>query len=202
MSPKLKPIEQSGFSAPKLEKSDAELLLACRSGDETAWNALVERFQRLVSAVPRRAGLSEDLTAEVFQEVFLALFEKMDDIEQPDRLRAWLVTTAKFKTWRIVSREKVGVKYIEEADDEENFFEIPDDSPLADAVLIELEEQHKVRTAVNSLDERCQKMLTMLYLTEPSASYVEVAHTVGVSETSISPLRARCLKKMLKILTN
>jgi hypothetical protein len=45
-------------------------------------------------------------------------------------------------------------------------------------------------------------MLTMLYLTEPSASYAEVAQTVGVSETSISPLRARCLKKMLKLLTS
>lgn len=195
-------IEQSNFAAKTIEKSDAELLLACRRGDEAAWQALVERFQRLVCAVPRRAGLSEDLTAEVFQEVFLTLFEKMDDIEQPERLRAWLVTTAKFKTWRLVSREKVAPKSFEESADEENFSEIPDNAPLADEILVELEEQHQVRTAVNLLDERCRAMLTMLYLNEPAASYAEVARAVSVSETSVSPLRARCLKKMLKILTN
>jgi RNA polymerase sigma factor (sigma-70 family) len=194
-------LENPAFTASTIESSDAQLLEACRRGDETAWNALVQRFQRLVAAVPRRAGLSEDLVAEVFQEVFLALFEKLDSIEQPDRLRAWLVTTAKFKTWRIVSKEKISQNIPEETDDEESFFEITDEAPLPDEVLIELEEQHLVRTAVGELDERCRIMLTMLYLNETGATYAEVAQIVGVSETSISPLRARCLKKMLKILT-
>lgn len=190
------------FAATVLQKSDAELLTACRHGDEAAWQSLVDRFERLISAIPRRAGLSEDLTAEVFQEVFLTLFEKMNDIEQPERLRAWLVTTAKFKTWRVVSREKVGINAANKIDeDDETFFEIADVAPLADAVLIELEEQHKVRTIVAALDERCRIILTLLYLTEPAESYAAVAEKVGVNETSISPLRARCLKKMLKMLT-
>lgn len=194
---------QQKFKPSALNRADADLLNGCRRGDESAWNALVERFQRLVAVVPRRAGLSEDLVAEVFQEVFLALFEKMNEIEQPDRLRAWLVTTAKFKTWRIVSKEKISQKNSDlEETDAESFFEIPDNSPLAEDVLIELEEQHLVRTAVLNLDERCRIMLTMLYLNDPSASYAEVAATVGVSETSISPLRARCLKKMMKLLSN
>ncbi len=194
---------ENNFTASSLERTDAELVEACRRGDEAAWNALVERFQRLVSSVPRRAGLSEDLVAEIFQEVFLALFEKLDSIEHPERLRAWLVTTAKFKTWRMVSREKVSRHlpgYAEEA--EETAFEIPDEAPLPDELLIELEEQHLIRTAVNNLDERCRQMLTMLYLSEIAASYAEVARAVGVGETSVSPLRARCLKKMLKMLTN
>lgn len=196
-----KEIEKPNFKAAALEGSDAELLAACRNGDEEAWNLLVERFQRLVAAIPRRAGLAEDLAAEVFQEVFLTLFEKMEEIRQPERLRAWLVTTAKFKTWRIVSKEKISNKSFNE-DEEDTFFEIADTAPLAEDVLIELEEQHLVRTAVASLDERCQTILKMLYLNEPAASYAEVAGIVNVSETSISPLRARCLKKMLKLLTD
>lgn len=196
-----KEIEKPNFKAAALERSDAELLAACRNGDEEAWNLLVERFQRLVAAIPRRAGLAEDLAAEVFQEVFLTLFEKMEEIRQPERLRAWLVTTAKFKTWRIVSKEKISNKSVNE-DEEDTFFEIADTAPLAEDVLIELEEQHLVRTAVASLDERCQTILKMLYLNEPAASYAEVAGIVNVSETSISPLRARCLKKMLKLLTD
>ena len=194
--------EKSNFAAAALGCSDAELLAACRRGEEAAWNSLVERFQRLIAAIPRRAGLSEDLAAEVFQEVFLTLFEKMDEIQQPERLRAWLVTTAKFNTWRIVSKEKISNKSANEDNEEATFFEIPDSSPLAEDVLIELEEQYLVRAAIANLDERCRTILTMLYLNEPAASYAEVAGIVSVSETSISPLRARCLKKMLKLLTN
>lgn len=195
--------EQNSFRASRIERDDAELLRACRAGDDAAWIELVDRYQRLIASVPRRAGLSEDLVAEVFQEVFLALFEKMDDIEQPERLRAWLVTTAKFKTWRLVSREKISQNhFVETEEDDAASFEIPDSAQLPDEALIELEEQHLVRTAVGKLDERCRQMLTMLYLNEPAASYAEVARAVSVSETSISPLRARCLKKMVKLLQN
>src|SRR5262249_3367333 len=82
------------------EETDNDLLLPCRNGDETAWEALVRRYQRLIYSIPRRSGLDEDQSAEVFQEVFTTLFEKLDRIEEPDRLHAWLVTTARRKTWR------------------------------------------------------------------------------------------------------
>ncbi len=84
------------FLARVLDKSDAELVAACRRGDESAWNELVNRYHRLIITIPRRAGLSEEQAADVLQEVFLTLFEKLDDIEQPDKIRSWIVTTAKF----------------------------------------------------------------------------------------------------------
>ena len=47
------------FPAKNLGKDDADLLRACRRGDETAWNALVDRYQRLIFTVARRTGLGE-----------------------------------------------------------------------------------------------------------------------------------------------
>ena len=77
---------------------------------------------------------------------------------------------------------------------------IRDKAPLADDMLIELEEQHLIRTALKELEERCQQILSMIYLQEPAASYSDVALRIGVGESSISPLRSRCLKKLEKIL--
>ena len=37
--------------------SDEDLFRGCGRGEESAWEALVRRYQRLVYAVPRRAGL-------------------------------------------------------------------------------------------------------------------------------------------------
>ena len=173
---------------------------ARRRGDQMAWDTLVDRYQRLIYAVPRRAGLSEEQASDVFQEVFLTLVEKIDEIEQPDRIRSWMVTTAKFKTWGLIRGSK-GFYAPETNEEMENeMASIADTSPLADELLIELEEQHLIRTALTELEERCQKILSMIYLTDPAASYLEVAAAVGVGETSISPLRSRCLKKLEKVL--
>jgi RNA polymerase sigma factor (sigma-70 family) len=188
------------FPARELARTDIELVTACRRGDQAAWDALVDRYQRLIYAIPRRAGLTEEQCDDVFQEVFVTLFEKLDGIKQPDRIRSWIVTTAKFKTWGVVrGRDTFAAETEEEMEAE--MAGIPDAAPLADEQLIELEQQHLIRTAMAQLDERCRKILSMLYLSGDAASYAEVAAEIGVGETSISPLRTRCLKKLEKILT-
>ena len=184
-----------------VDNSDAELVRLCRAGDQAAWNELVGRYQRLIYAIPRRAGLSDEQAADVFQEVFLTLLQKIDDIEQPDRIRAWMVTTAKFKTWSIVRGEKGFYSPETNEEMEAEMANLRDNSPLADDMLIELEEQHLIRSALKRLEERCRQIISMIYLRDPAASYVEVAKAIGVGETSISPLRSRCLKKLEKILS-
>ena len=189
------------FSSRILEKSDAALIKACQRGDEQSWDELVERYQRLIITIPRRAGLSEEQAADVFQEVFLTLFEKLDEIEQPEKIRSWLVTTAKFKTWGAVRGEKNLYAPASEEEMEYEMNSLADESPLADEALIVLEQQHSIRAALAQLEKRCRMIISMIYLREPAATYAEVAEAVGIGETSISPTRARCLKKLAKILT-
>ncbi|HEX8845417.1 MAG TPA: sigma-70 family RNA polymerase sigma factor [Pyrinomonadaceae bacterium] len=184
-----------------MERSDGDLLLACRRGDESAWEALVRRYQRLIYTIPRRAGLNEDLAADVFQEVFSTLFQKLDEIEQPERLKAWIVTTARRKTWRLIQRENLSQRSENETEEgEEELNRLPDNAPLPDEVLMRLEEQHNVRSAISELDERCGKLLTLLFYRDEPPPYSEIAAQMGTSEGSIGPTRARCLQKLLRLL--
>lgn len=180
-----------------MQPTDKELLISCRRGDESSWQALVDRYQRLIYAIPRRAGLNEDQAGEVFQEVFVTLFEKMNEINEPDRLHAWLVTTARRKTWRLLSKERSLTK-TGDADDEA--LAVVDSAPLPDETLVRLEEQHRIRTALDDLDPRCRELLTMLYYQIEPPPYSEIAAALGTPEGSIGPTRARCLKKLMKLL--
>src|SRR5687768_15940332 len=129
-----------------LTQTDEQLVALCRRGEEGAWEALVRRYQRLIYAVPRRAGLDEDAASEVFQEVFTALLESIGSIEQPSRIQAWLVTTAKRKTWRAIGRAKAMRPFGgDEGDEQSEMYELADERVLADEALAKLEEQHTVR---------------------------------------------------------
>jgi RNA polymerase sigma factor (sigma-70 family) len=185
-----------------MELGDKELLQACRNGDQAAWEALVSRYQRLMYAIPRRAGLDDDQAADVFQEVFATLIQKLDDIDQPERLRSWLVTTARRKTWRLISKGRATQYTVndDEGETKDELSNIPDSAALADEVLVNLEEQHRVRTAVTALDDRCRKLLTLLFYEAETPSYAEIAVSLRTSEGSIGPTRARCLEKMLRLL--
>lgn len=181
--------------------SDEALVLACRRGDETAWETLVERFQRLIYSIPRRAGLDEDAAADVFQNVFASLVERLDRIEQPDRIQAWLVTTAKRETWRAVLQRKESRPAAGDDENEEDPFErLPDQALLPDEVVLQLEKQHAVRTAVGALDQRCNQLVTLLFYRAEPPAYSEIAASLGIAEGSIGPTRARCLQKLLRVL--
>jgi RNA polymerase sigma factor (sigma-70 family) len=187
-----------------MQISDAQLVKDCRRGDETAWETLVRRYQKLIYAIPRRAGLSEDQSSEVFQEVFTTLFSKLEDIQDPDRLHAWLVTTARRKTWRVISKEKSWQQFNSNGDEDDDVFDevanIADESLLPDEALVQLEERHRIRTAVSELDDRCRHLIELLFYKSTQPAYAEIAQSLAIPEGSIGPTRARCLQKMLRLL--
>jgi RNA polymerase sigma factor (sigma-70 family) len=185
-----------------MELSDEALVLACRRGDASAWEALVRRYQWLIYAIPRRAGLDQEQSADVFQHVFATLVEKINQIEQPARIGAWLVTTAKHEAWRVSRREQAGAVGLPPAVEDLSAYEAFDGRNLPDEELLHLEEQHTVRLAVAQLDERCRQLLTLLFYRAAPAPYAEVAVAVGMSEGSIGPIRARCLQKLRRILVS
>jgi RNA polymerase sigma factor (sigma-70 family) len=160
---------------------------------------LVRRYQRLVYTIPLRAGLDKDASADVFQEVFATLVRRLDTIEDPDRLSAWILTTAKRTTWRLVRQARAA--RVSEQVLESEALELPDTEPLPEHVVAQLEQQHEVRTALCSLDERCRRLLTMLfYAPGPPLPYSSVAAELGMAEGSIGPVRARCLERLLRLL--
>jgi RNA polymerase sigma factor (sigma-70 family) len=186
-----------------MEESDQQLVLACRRGDQLAWERLIRRYQRLIYAIPLRAGLDEDYAAEIFQDVFTTLFQKLNDIEQPEKLQAWLVTTTRRKTLHEITKAQVRKQSQVNTDEPPHVATlVRDGAPLPDEQLLILEEQHRIRTALSSLDDRCKTLLEMLfYLAEPP-SYADIAAILGIPEGSIGPTRARCLAKLLRMLNN
>lgn len=177
--------------------TDAELIARCRNGEAEAWNLLIERYQRLVYSIPRKAGLDDDACADVFQHTFAKLVQHLPHLRAPDRLGPWLVITAKREAWRLSRQAVAFVQPAEGVETGDDALErVPDRGPLPEETVAQLEAQHAIRAALAELDERCRTLLTLLFYRPDPPAYAEIAAAAGVPEGSIGPTRARCLQKL------
>lgn len=164
----------------------------------------MRRYQRLIYTVPRRAGLSEDQAADVFQFSFERLHAHLDGLTDGARVRAWLVTTAKRETLRLLheARRFATPGGASDGDgDDDPLAQFPDPAPLQDEQLSALQESSRLREAVDRLDPKSRQFIELLFLQEPALPYSEIARRLGIPEGSIGPTRARCLAKLRKLFT-
>jgi RNA polymerase sigma factor (sigma-70 family) len=183
-----------------MQRTDEELVMACRRGDESAWEEITYKYQNLLYSIPRRAGLGRDLAGDVLQEVFTTLFLKLDHLEKPEFLKSWLVTTTRHKTIHLIERETRGRPRSISDDENDPAFEIIDKAPLADEVLIKLEREAQIQKAFDEMEGRCRRLLTMLYVDSEKRPYTQIAEELQMPVGSIGPTRARCMEKLLKLI--
>ena len=169
-----------------------KLITACLAGDSAAWNELVRRHGRLVASVAARYRLDAADRDDVFQTVFLRLYESLKSLQDPTRLGAWLITTTHRECWRVGRNSN---KYM----DFQRYFEErkqhDDHEPPS-----EWEQSFRVQEALKSLGGRCETLLRALYLDPTEPRYEDIARRLGIALNSMGPTRARCFAKFEKIL--
>ncbi|MFL6213592.1 MAG: RNA polymerase sigma factor [Blastocatellia bacterium] len=183
------------------QREDRDLIAACLAGDALAWESLVARYQRLVYSISLKARLSADDAADIFQSVWLKLYEKLASLRDHEKLSSWLITTTTREVWRVSARNRRDIAPISEDNEQGNSLEqIAATAPLADAEREMLEQQQLVRDALDALPDRCRNLLTMLFYEKDELSYAEIARRMAMPVPSVGPTRARCLEKMKKLL--
>jgi RNA polymerase sigma factor (sigma-70 family) len=184
--------------------SNAELLHRCRAGDGRAWQVMVQRYGRLVHSVPVRYGLSPVDVDEVGQEVFLALAQQLERIEEPDRLGGWLMTTARRMSWRMIQRrqQEQPAAVADIAENELLTGEMIGTAPMPTfaELVAGWDRQAALQAGLGRLGDRCRHLLHMIFLDADEPSYEEISAQLGMPKGSIGPTRNRCLAQLRAIL--
>jgi DNA-directed RNA polymerase specialized sigma24 family protein len=81
-----------------------ELVGAAATGDRQAWDELVDRYSGLLWSIAMAYRLGRADAADVVQTVWLRLLENLDKLRDPDRVGAWLATTARRECQRTLVR--------------------------------------------------------------------------------------------------
>ena len=87
-----RPVPTDGAgSADSAAPSDADWVNRARRGEAGAFEALVARFQALVSLVAYRQMGRQEAVEDVAQEAFVKAFLHLNDLDDPSRFKPWLL---------------------------------------------------------------------------------------------------------------
>jgi RNA polymerase sigma factor (sigma-70 family) len=165
------------------------LVAAAAAGEHRAWERLVEHFSGLVWSIAGSYGLGRADAADVVQVTWLRLVEHLGRLKDPTRVGAWLVTTARRESLRLL---RAGSREILAGDDDR--FERGGPAPRSpESQVLENERARLLWRSFRQLSVRCQELLRALLFAYPALSYDQVAEAFGMPIGSIGPTRARCL---------
>jgi len=177
--------------------SVTELFRRAEAGEQAAWNAIVDRYTKLLWSVARAHRLGTADAADVVQTTWLRLVEHFGRIEDPERLAGWLATTARrecLQTLRRAGRELVG-------DVDDIILGVVEECPVpVDARLLAEERDVALWARFERLSVRCQVLLRILMATPPP-DYATVSAELDMPVGSIGPTRGRCLNQLRKVVT-
>lgn len=175
--------------------ADHQLVSACQSGDETAWETLIARYERLVYTIPFRYGLTPAESEDVFQSVWLILLKNLPTIQEPDRISAWLVTTTRRQCWDL--RRGAEHERTTSVQPDSLILTRWSEGSTPEEILAHYEETMALREKLDQLPERCRQLLNYLYRDPSNPNYEEIATRLDMPVGSIGPTKKRCLEKLL-----
>jgi RNA polymerase sigma factor (sigma-70 family) len=160
------------------------------AGDSSRLDDLVRLMTPVLWHVVRSYRLPTDLAEDVIQTTWMALVRRREAIEDPAAVGGWLTTTARREAWRV---SRSGSRMMP-TDDEEISLRLPRQRSAEQAALSN-DEQARLWAAVQTLDDRCQRLLRIVAF-EHRPDYGRVAEQLDMPIGSIGPTRGRCLAKL------
>lgn len=164
------------------------LLRAAGQGDEAAWRSLVQHCTSRIRAVARAHRLPAEDVEDVVQTTWLRLAENIRRVHRPERVDAWLCTTARRECLRALRMRR----------------EVPTDAALIEQEAGPAEPDNELdgvarrvamHAALDTLPRHHAQLMRML-ATDPAPSYIEIAAALDMPIGSIGPTRARCLTRL------
>lgn len=166
-----------------------ELVAAAGRREQQAWNELMRRYGGLVRSVVGRYRLQEADAADAVQSTWCTAVEQLGSVRDPERLGAWLSTTASRECLALIRRSRR---------------ERPDDVAVGarltavggpEPAVLAAEAAGAVRAAVAELEPRRRQLVHELFYL-PQRDYAQVSRSMEIPVGSIGPTRGRVLTSL------
>jgi RNA polymerase sigma factor (sigma-70 family) len=170
----------------------ASLVDSAASGDQRAWNEIVDRYTPLVLSVIYQHRLRPADAADVNQTLWLRLVEQIGKLRAPEALPGWIATTTRNECLRMLKMQQRIQPFDPQSTDEQS---AAVDQADVESELLAAERRQALRDGFKMLSDQCRALLAKL-MTDPAPSYAVVSEQLDMPIGSIGPTRIRCLNKL------
>lgn len=183
-------------------KVERDLILACTSGDQFAWQELYKQCFPVVTRTVNWSGwsFSRAEREELVQDVFLELVEILPSFRQQSSLSTFLIQIAKNHCISLL-RKKTAQKRgggqetvpIEDVILNEKSVSISDNGRYLNPLegVLNQESVLKLKTTFDSIDEPCRKILYLRYIEDKS--YNDICHILSLPMGTVCSRIKRCI---------
>ena len=171
--------------------TDAELVESARSGDEKAFETLVEKHRARIDATISSFIKNPQDREDIVQETFINAYRNLHQLSKPDSFSYWLVTIAQNLCRNWLNKHRSHTIPIDEVD--ENLLN-SDNSPERES--IEAEQQQIIAQAIKALPETERQIASAHYL--EGESHNELANRHGLSYQAVCARLSRAKQKLAK----
>jgi RNA polymerase sigma-70 factor (ECF subfamily) len=197
------------FAAPSAvdsaeARSDADVMLRVKTGDEAAFAFLVQKYRRPIIGFLYRMCHNPSTAEELAQEVFLRVYRSRETYEASAKFTTWLyriATNLAVNYARDTRHERPEVTLrLDEPDQETGTTpDLADESLTAEEQLVQRERLAAIRRRVNALPER-QRLAVVMHKYQ-QMDYRQIADVLKLSESATKSLLFRAyetLREQLK----
>ena len=180
-----------------MKNNDAELIQRVLAGDETAFSALVRKYQRSVHALAWRKIGDFHIAEDITQDTFLKAYQNLSTLKEPRSFASWLyvITANQCKAW--LRKNRKWTQALEETSSAQL-----EKATYSEYVIAENErmtaETHRevVKKLLAKLQESDRTVITLYYL--GGMTYEEISNFLGVSEATIRNRLYRARRRLKK----
>ncbi len=184
--------------------SDVDVMLRVKTGDESAFAYLVQKYRRPMIGFMYRLCHNPSTAEELAQEVFLRVYRSRTSYEPSAKFTTWLyriATNLAVNHARDTRHERAeNTVRLDEPDQETGTTpDLADDSLSAEERILKRERLAAIRSKVNALPER-QRMAVIMHKYQ-QMDYQQIAGVLKLSESATKSLLFRAyetLREQLK----
>ncbi|MDA9312517.1 sigma-70 family RNA polymerase sigma factor [Vicingaceae bacterium] len=185
----------------KKANEDVELVNAAKSGDQSAYTAIMVRYREpiyyLVLKMIRNESDAEDISIEAFEKAFKKAFKKLDQYIPEYAFSTWLYGIATNQCIDFIRKKKLKTTLIDNViDDGESGgtkIQIRGTSKDPEETYIKQEKIELMREYVYKLEEPYKTLVTLRYFKEWSYEEIMIELEVPLGTVKAQLFRSRAL---------
>ena len=180
-----------------MKNNDADLIQRVLDGDDTAFSALVKKYQRSVHALAWRKLGDFHIAEDITQDTFLKAYQRLSTLKEPQSFASWLyiITANHCKAW--LRKNRMWTQPLEDTGSEQLEKATYSGYIIAENERMIMETQREVvKKLLAKLQESDRTVITLYYL--GGMTYEEISEFLGVSVGAIKSRLHRAKQRLKK----